>query len=379
MRFSHFSSLCLFAILLVTTIFVQGRTWTDTNGRQLVATIQGVRNESVTVLRESDQRRLTLSFDQLVESDQEYAKSWAALQLNLRKRWPSSVKASGVNVEQLSDSTASGYSYATPHFRFHCDAELSNRLVSHVAAIFEVVYAAGEEIPLPIKPLPPGKTHTVQLFKSVSDYKAAGAHPGSAGTYSFARNEVLVPLASLATSDESGVFRPESNPDYPTLIHEITHCITSDWRGYVPVWLFEGFARYMEVVPHTREQLNFNGLTPRLAVWRSGNGSYDNVPIIDFEYILGCSYQQWDKTFYDNPQNLRAQYTTAMVLVQYFLEIDSNNGERFKRYIFELSQGMEQSEALNILLEGRSIADLVNDVTAAYKKERVTFNAIPVN
>lgn len=376
---SLFNALCLFTMLMVSARSVQGRTWTDTNGRQLVASIQGVRNESVTVLRESDQRRLTLSFDQLIESDQEYAQKWAELQIDLRKRWPNSVKASGINVEQLPANPSNGYSYATPHFQFHSDAELSNRLVSHVATIFEVVYNAGVEMPLPIKALPPGETHTVQLFKDVSDYKAAGAIPGSAGTYSFVRNEVLVPLASLAASDDAGVYRPESNPDYPTLIHEITHCITSDWRDYVPVWLFEGFARYMEVMPHSREQLNFDGLTPRLAVWRSGNGSYDNVPMIDFEYMLGCSYKQWDKTFYNKPENLRAQYTTAMVLVQYFLEIDSSHGERFKRYLFELSQGMDQREALNILLNGRPFSDLSRDIVAAYQRERVTFNFIKVD
>ncbi|MDP4643467.1 MAG: hypothetical protein NWS71_03380 [Opitutales bacterium] len=378
MRHSAFNALYLYAMILVGTTFVQGRTWTDTNGRQLIATIQGVRNESVTVLRESDQRRLTLSLDQLIEPDQEYAKSWAELQVNLRKRWPSSVKASGINVEQL-PASEDGYSYATPHFRFHCDAELSNRLISHVATIFEVVYSAGLEIPLPIKPLPQGETHSVQLFKSTSDYEAAGAHPGSAGTYSFKRREVLVPLSSLAASDDAGVYRPESNPDYPTLIHEITHCITSDWRSYSPVWLFEGFARYMEVVSHSREQLNFDGLTPRLAVWRSGNGSYDNVPMVNFEFMLGCSYQKWDKTFYNKPENLRAQYTTAMVLVQYFLEIDSSNGERFKQYIFELSQGMEQQEALNILLNGRSFSDLTRDIVAAYQRERITFNFVKVD
>ncbi|MGJ8654515.1 MAG: hypothetical protein ACSHX8_14740 [Opitutaceae bacterium] len=371
----------LFATLLATALPLSGRTWTDVDGRELEAVIQKATEHSVIVLRDSDQRRLTLPLDRLCEADRSYALAWGDLQRNLQQRWPSSVRAPSFEVVATTGSEEGGtlYSYATDHFRFRSDAELSTRLVRHFASIFEVVYAAGEKIPLGIQPLPAGQTYSVRIFKSDDDYKAAGGLPGSAGAYSFKRKEVIVPLSSLAVTDESGVYRPESNPDYPTLIHEITHCVTSDWRDYAPVWVFEGLARYMEVVPHTRENLNFDGLKPRIAVWRSGNGTYDDVPVIDFEFMLGCSYKQWNKTFYNNPDNLRAQYTSAMVLVQYFLDFDNSQGAKFKHYLFELSQGMAQEEALEILLDGRSYEDLVREITDAYKRERVTFSTIVVD
>lgn len=371
----------LLALLLATVVPVSGRTWTDVDDRQLEAVIQKANDHSVIVLRDIDKRRLTLPLERLCEEDQNYVRAWVDLQQGLRQPWPATIKAPRIDVESIpsSDGADNCYSYATPHFRFHSDAELSIRLIGHIASIFEVVYAAGEEMPLLIKPLPAGQTHSVRIFESDSDYEAAGAMPGSVGTYSFTRKEVLVPLSSLAVSDDSGVYRPESNPDYPTLIHEITHGVTSDWRDYVPVWVLEGFARYMEVVPHTRETLNFDGLTPRLAVWKSGNGTYADVPVLDFGFMLGCSYKQWNQTFYDNPDQLRAQYTSAMVLVQYFLFLDDSRGAQFKRYLFELSQGMAQDDALEVLLDGRTLEDLSRDIANTYERERVTFEAILFN
>lgn len=368
----------IFVILLAMALPLSGRTWTDVDRRELEAAIQKISDHSVIVLRESDQRRLTLPLDRLCEEDQNYVLAWGDLQRNLQQRWPNSIRAPSFEVEPtiVVEDERTLYSYATTHFRFRSDAELSTRLIRHFASIFEIVYAAGQQIPLTIKSLSASQTYSVRIFESDSDYKAAGGLLGSVGAYSFEREEVLVPLSSLAVTDESGVYSPESNPDYPTLIHEVTHCVTSDWREYVPVWVFEGLARYMEVVPHTREHLNFDGLKPRIAVWKSGNGTYDDVTVIDFEFILGCSYKQWNNTFYNNPDYLRAQYTSAMVLVQYFLDLDSSKGARFKHYLFELSQGIAEEEALEVLLDGRSYEDLLRDITDAYKRARVTFDTI---
>lgn len=370
----------LIATLSATLISAQGRTWTDVEGRQLEATIREVREQSVIVMREVDQRRLTLPLDRLIEEDRDYALKWGTFQKDLRRPWPSSARAPRFEVESVASDDVSGtFNYSSPHFRYQSDAELSSRLVRHIASIFEVVYVAGEELPLMIEPLPKSQVYSVRIFDSVKKYKAAGGLPGSVGTYSYDRNEVLVPLSSLAVSDDSGVYRPESNPDYPVLIHETFHCVTREWKDYAPVWLVEGFARYMEVLPHTRDQLNFEGLTPRLAVWKSGNGTYDDVAVIDFEFMLNSSYKQWNQTFYDQPDNLRAQYTSAMVLVQYFLELDKSQGANFKRYLFELSQGMPQKDALEIVLDGRSYDELTRDVFEAYQRERVTFSLIEAN
>ncbi|MDC0497383.1 hypothetical protein OAN72_00250 [bacterium] len=354
----------------------QGRTWTDIEGRQLEASIDGVRDESVFVIRESDSRRLTLPLNRLSDEDRVYAQAWAKFEQDLRRPWPSLVRASGVDVEIDTTYDAGIYRYTSPHFTFQSDAELSTRLVRHIASIFEVVYAAGEEIPLMIEPLPNEQAFSVRLFKSVKDYEAAGGLHGSVGYYSYDRSEVLVPLSSLAVGDDAGVYRPESNPDYPVLIHETFHCVTSEWKDFAPIWLVEGFARYMEVLPHTRDQLNFKGLTPRLAVWKSGGGTYKDVAVLDFEWILNCSYKQWDRTFYDKPTKLHAQYTSALVLVLYFVELDGNQGALFKRYLFELSQGMPREDALQILLDGRSHEELSRDIISAYQRERVSFDIL---
>lgn len=367
----------LFSLCMAAVASLCGRTWTDIEGRQLEATISEVRKQSVIVVRGSDQRRLTLPLDRLIEEDRDYARAWGTFQKDLRRPWPSLVRAPRFEVESVSSDDASRvFNYSSPHFRYQSDAELSSRLVRHIASIFEVVYASGEELPLMIEPLSSSDVYSVRIFGSVKDYEAAGGAPGSAGLYSYNRKEVLVPLSSLAVSDDSGVYRPESNPDYPVLIHETFHCVTSGWKDFAPVWVVEGFARYMEVLPHTRDQLNFEGLTPRLAVWKSGGGAYDDVAVIGFEFMLNCSFKQWNRTFYDNPENLHAQYTSAMVLVQYFLELDESRGANFKRYLFELSQGMSQKDALEILLDGRSHEELARDVKEAYQRERVSFNMI---
>ncbi|MGB0744435.1 MAG: hypothetical protein ACPGSB_07895, partial [Opitutales bacterium] len=110
--------------------------------------------------------------------------------------------------------------------------------------------------------------------------------------------------------------------------------------------------------------------------WKSGNGSYHDVAILNFEYSLGVSHQQWNRMFREQPEQLRAQYTSAMVLVLYFLHLDGSDGAGFKRYLFELSQGMSQDDALDLLLKGRSVQELSQDIVDAYRAERVTFDLL---
>ncbi|MGB0744436.1 MAG: hypothetical protein ACPGSB_07900, partial [Opitutales bacterium] len=260
----------IITIIIVTlggvTVAAQVRTLTDKQGRQLEAKIQDVRDESVVVLRAGDDRRFTLALNQLSGEDQDYLRAWADLRDTLRDSWPDLVRAPRIELDpKLQESeSGDGFIYASPHFSFKSDVEISNRLLRHIASVFELVHTAGEELPLPINALPPGQNRSVRIFQSTRDYEAAGATKGSAGFYSYDRREILLPLSSFAVRDDAGVYQPESNPDYPTLIHEITHCVTHDWVNYAPIWALEGFARYMEVVPHTRDTLNFEGLTPRL-------------------------------------------------------------------------------------------------------------------
>lgn len=361
------------------------------NAPELVAVTDG----NVTMRLKSG-RIMTIEMSRLSPAEQEYAKAWAAEHpdatiaheppviedtLNFDDPWPDKIRFSDdLQIETVEeDREAKRFIYESANFRFNVDVRLSPTVVKGFALMFEATQLYCRTLPLGISggEKKNGK-YQVLLFETKRDYIKAGGPPSSAGVFISGpgRNVVMVPLTSLGVRPVGSGYMLDRDKANGTLVHEITHQLTPSCyftqgpRG----WFSEGIAEYV-----TATRYRSGSFTPRTILsdaedyataygrdhqgGRSLGKEITAPPLKDF---LMMSYAD----FAGPAANFN--YGFGLILTTYFLHLDGEgDGIRMKNFLKGLHEGKTGQSAIDILLDGRSYADMEEAITKAWKRKGV--------
>lgn len=387
----------MLALLIPPVLHGSGlREWTDDQGRVVEAELLDVEDD-LAQLRLPNGTVSRFPLDRLSAEDRAWVTQWleaggadataagggqamAGGQQRFSGDWPTSVSVgTSVEVEVVrEDADAGVFIYRSPHFEFRSDAQLRTNVVREFARLYEVTYAAVEQLPLDLKPKPPeGGRYVTRLFTDVSAYHAAGGVPGSAGLYTSRTNQVLVPLESLGLRRVGSGFTIEARDENHTLIHEITHQLTRHWRN-MPIWLYEGLAEYVASAVYRPGRLTFtNRMASALDYMRSYKGVWErDYTAVSPAAMFDMSHRQWSASIGGGRFGGVRNYASALILTVYFCHHDDDGSGRVMwDYLRALERGVDEKEAREqYLIRGRSMADLEGEIARAWRRARLNLS-----
>ncbi|MEI8310586.1 MAG: hypothetical protein WCH98_07515 [Verrucomicrobiota bacterium] len=396
------------------------RDWMFPGGVATKAALQTFDGKTA-VVRLLNGQRASLPADSLGEADRAYLAEWQERQ---PVAMPESVGVDGSKlvVEISSEDEQSGkFVYRTPHFEFISDGKLTQNLLRDVVRNFEATYELLKALPWGIRPEPEeGDRFHALLVRSRGRYEEEGGPKNSGGVYFRSRKLFIVPFESLGIERLGKSFTKANDYRSDTLVHELTHQMMHAWLEILPQWVIEGTAEYTNAIPLRvgifRVSSAKNGLKDYVAALKTRGEVPDPFPI---EELFGISGKKWSETLARNPKESQRMYFTAYLLVNYFMHMDGKgDGAGFVKYMRAVGKGLGQVEkyetelaefkklpgvevlpdgryrwtgsltppaepeilaseekraefeksTLGILLNGRTTAELMNQIRAAYRR-----------
>jgi hypothetical protein len=321
------------------------------------------------------------------------------------------------------DAAAEKYVYRTTHFEFESQGKFNQSLLREVARNFEATYELLKVLPWGIEPKPAsGEYFHARLFKDKEAYLEAGGPAGSGGVFSRRDQKFMVPFESIGVKLVGKSYGKDENFETHTMVHELTHQMMHSSLEYLPQWVVEGTAEYTGTLPlrtgHFRVAAAKNGLKDYIDFLKNktDTGVPEPYPL---EKLFPITNQEWNEILGDDPRASHRLYFTSYLLVYYFMHLDSKgDGQLFARYFREVgtvrheieayeqelaafkkrpgvtvhlddsftykgdlippirprtvatpeAQAAFQKKTLQILLDGRSEADLMKQIRSAYAK-----------
>jgi hypothetical protein len=306
----------------------------------------------------------------LSDEDVAYVEEWRSQGFGLRvERWPDEFRPMlNFTAKELPRDADGAWVYATPNFRYVCDAPLAASLIHEYAEAFEATYQAIRELPLRLNPSPPDGKFVVRLFREREDYLKAGGPQGSSGVYVIKSREILVPMDSLGVRTVGRrVAIDRRSYDAGTLVHEITHQVMHEWLDVLPVWLVEGIAEYLAAVPFDGGRFDFRRMDQELLNYLETEYLLEVVPkgptpvdMVVPEDLMALTHQQWSAAL-SGPGSATLNYRSALLLVYYLIHLDGKgDGTSIVSY---LQQAREKQGALKDFVQAYNQA--VNDYNTA--------------
>lgn len=373
------------------------------------------------VLKLSAGQRKTFSVETLGEADRQYLEEW------LESRpvvIPDSVGVDGskIKVEVVSENEQEAkFVYRTEHFEFTCEGKLTQNLLADVARNFEATRELVKALPWGIQPEPEeGDRFRALLVRSPEHYREQGGPENSGGVYFRSRKLFIIPFESLGIRSLGKSYSKSSDYRSDTLVHELTHQMMHSSLELLPTWVIEGTAEYTNILPLRfgvfRISSAKNGLRAYLDYLKTRGGVPDPYPM---EKLLTISHEEWSETLEKKPEESHRLYFTAYLLVNYFMHMDGKgDGARFIKYMRAVAKARKEIEdyekavaefrklpdvknlpdgryqwpdtlthpteppllaspekrtefertTLDILLDGRSVPELAEEIRAAYRR-----------
>ncbi|MGI8602297.1 MAG: hypothetical protein ACR2OZ_04790 [Verrucomicrobiales bacterium] len=230
------------------------RDWKHEDGRTVQGTLIGVERGRA-MLVGANGRQAAVELENLSAEDRRWIDEWESG----RKpedvlppiTWPAAVTQPLPRIEGPAPENG-GSVFRTVHYRFVADAELSTSAVQDFATVAEATWKLLEAWPLP----PSEKSRAlleVRIFRRRDEYQSAGGPPETAGVFmgSFGSSgALLVPFESLGIEAFQGRFTKGAAYHPRVLIHEMTHQIYAPLIRLLPLWLNEGLAEYIALIPY---------------------------------------------------------------------------------------------------------------------------------
>ena len=178
----------------------------------------------------------------------------------------------------------------------------------------------------------------------------------------------MVPLRHLGVKKSSSAFTIDKRQEINVLAHEITHQVTHEWLGKLPVWASEGLAEYIEHVPYERGAFRFDNYEiDEMLRWGAPS-------LVRLEVLMNLDLNAWNQVLAEDRRVASSNYQSAFVLFYYFchFELDEANQPRLLYdYFRTIESGEGHETAIAILMNGRSYEALEAAVRKAYRREDV--------
>jgi hypothetical protein len=332
------------------------------------------------------------------------------------------VEGNKVDVTVINEDDEAGkFVYRTDHFEFTSEGKLTQTLLRDVARNFEATYELVKALPWEINPKPEdGERFRALLVRSRSRYEELGAPKNTGGVYFHDKQLFVIPFESLGIRPMGNSYTKNSDYTSDTLVHELTHQMMHSWLPILPQWVVEGTAEYTNSLPLKlgtfRLASSKSGLKDAIETLQRRGGVPDPYPL---EELFWMDNKKWNTILARDPAQGRRLYFTSFLLVYFFVHLDKpGDGSPFVHYLREVGKqktavesyiaevskfrklpGVEElpdgrfrypstlqpptppailvspetrdafeKSSLSILLNGRSNAQLMDDVRTAYRR-----------
>lgn len=331
------------------------RGWRTADGRAFQAEIVGVEGTKA-IFRASDGRRSTFPLEQLAADDRKFVAEWQGKQ-PVKREMPEvvGVETADIRAEVVSeDERNEKFVYRTQHFEFESQGKFTQGLLREVARNFEATYELLKALPWGIDPRPDsGGYFRARLFRTRLVYEAEGGPKNSGGVYQRRNKVFMVPFDSIGLKLVGKSYAKDLDFDTGTLVHELTHQMMHSWLGLLPQWVIEGTAEYTAALPlklgRFRVSAAKTGLRDYLDAFKRGRGVPLPYPLED---LFPITNERWNEILEKEPLVSGRLYFTSFLLVYYFMHLDGDgDGELFLRYFREVDKARREVEAYFQALE----------------------------
>ncbi len=365
------------------------RTWTDVQERKLEGDLVSS-NETEVKLKLDGGKTVSIPLAKLSEADRKFVSEQSDKEddgtkgaekesLNFDQPWPENVKFDeDPQVEIVSeDKEANRFVYESASFRFVSDVRLSKQVVKGFAVMFESTFAYCRALPLAIT----GGVKTdgkfqILLFEKKESYVEAGGPPNSSGVFMGGKQVVMVPLTSLGVKQVGSGYMLDRDVSNRTLIHELTHQLTP--RPYFGPgamgWFTEGIAEYVAATPYRNGRFKVKSNFDDIVAYATAYGKDDSSGRALGREITAPALKDYFQMPYSSFTGTDANknYGLALMLTTYFLHLDGEgDAARMKDFLKALRDGKKGQEAIDVLLGGRSYAQMEEAISKGWRRKGV--------
>lgn len=322
------------------------RTWALADGKSLRGAVVSFDGKAL-VLKLANGQRMQVAGDQLSAADLAYLAEWQDRQPIVMPEVVG-VDPATMKVEVVNEDEKKGlYVYRTAHFEFESEGKFTTNLLRDVGRNFEATYELLKALPWGIDPVPAeGDYFRAKLFRTMRRYVEAGGPENSGGVYLTDKGLFLVPFDSIGLKTVGQSYGKDDNYDTNTLVHELTHEMMHHWLHLLPIWVVEGTAEYAAILPlrvgKFRLSAAKNGLKDYLDYLKrqTRGGIPEPFPL---EKLFTITPQEWAGILAQNPGISRRLYFTSYLLVYYFMELDAKGDRKlFVKYFREVGKMRQQ-------------------------------------
>lgn len=329
------------------------RDWTSTDGKKISGVMLGTEGGAVAIKLAGSGKISKVPLARLSDADRDFVakRGWALPKP--WKKWPGDIKINLDEIEVETVSTGSKPIYRTRHFEIHSEDELGQLVVKDIARVFEGSYRLLDASPWGMLARPKDGRFRAELYRTRERYIRAGGPTNSAGVYMPAKKVFMVPFESLGLKETSKGWQRTSEYTTKTLIHELTHMMMDDALQTLPMWLIEGAAEYMELMP-----MRIGAFSPEghLGAIRKHNAQ---EPAFSLTETFSMDHSTWQNGGRPLPSSglppaLRPEiaaeipklYHAGLLLTYYFIHLDGDgDAARLQRFIAASTRNAERIES----------------------------------
>ncbi len=377
-------------------IAFEARSWTDTQGRKIDATMVRTDGEAV-ILKLKDGREVPFPLAKLSEADGKYVTESASQAKaetpakpaqakdgkeapDFDSPWPELIKFSeDPEISTIEENAEKKhFVYESANYRYTCDVRLSKSVVKGFAVMFEATHLYCRSLPLGINggKKTDGK-HQILLFENFEDYVKAGGPPSSAGVFIGGRGVVMVPLTSLGVQKVGSGYMLDRDKSSKTLPHELAHQLTPNcyFEKGAMGWFSEGLSEYVATTPYRSGSFNVRSNQKDIFDYTTGYGSKDRggralgtkIKLPALKTFMLQDYA----SFLSEPQ---LSYGCGLLITNYFFHIDGEgDAKRIKTFLKALQDGKDAEKSLDLLLDGRTFEELEKDIVKGWGRKGIDF------
>ena len=330
----------------------ESRVWTDAKGRKVDAELSGVESDRALLVL-ANGKEMGFPIKELSDADRDYI---ARHQENIaiaaamgvfpvptaeKRERPDlvSLKRLQAAVNEVSDQV-----YQSASFQFTSQSPLSDSSANTIAQAFEVTKLLVEALPWGVKcrPLEEEGFYQARIFESQAAYHKEGGPSNSSGVYLLKDKVFLLPIQSLSADGKSSVSRNKGEST-ATLTHEITHQMMHHYLPFLPMWVAEGSAEYVSLLPFTGRQYRISGAANGLKKYADQFRGEETLP--DLWSFLRMPRKEWEAISNGRRGQLTIEsqreippgvelYAQSTFLLYYFNHLDGDgSGLRFNRFM----------------------------------------------
>ena len=351
------------------------RSWTSNNGKEISARLLGMTAGQAALQLETG-KVVQIQPTRLSTEDQAFLKTHSWPLPPKWKGWPTDLQVTLASIKiEDEGQKEKWFTYHSDHFEIAAEAQLGSTCVRQICRLLEGVYLLMEKSPWGILAEPKNERFRIELYQTEENYVKNGGPADSLGVYLTDRAVFMVPFESLGITKGSSGWRQERDASSKTIVHELTHMLMADALSFLPPWLIEGVAEYMELIPLRTSVFRPNSLQSELRDHNTFMSSrVRGGHAASLKDVFGYNLYEWQSGGLSRdavPSSNRRRssvkpvtgfYHTGLLLTYYYIHLDGDgDAARLQRFIAASKASEKQLEAFQVQLD-------------KYKKEREDYD-----